>query len=92
MKHEGKFEGREFPARDARVETRYDALVRLDWGAVEAQILNVSSQGFRLRAAAAIEPGEEVTVEMAKLEPVKAIIRWACGVECGGVFVEAVAL
>ncbi len=92
MKFEGKFEGREFPLRDARIDTRYDALVRLDRGAVEAEILNVSGKGFRLRAATELEPGDQVTLEVPRVEPVKAVIRWVCGDECGGVFLEAVAL
>ena len=92
MKYDGKLEGREFEPRAARIDVDYDALVRLDWGAVEAQILNVSNQGFRLRSRIELEPGEQVTLEVPKLEPVRGMIRWACGDECGGVFLEAVAL
>lgn len=92
MKFHGKLEGRECQPRSARIDVAYDALVRLDWGAVEAMILNVSSNGFRLRTAEELEPGCEVTLEVEKLEPVKGVIRWACGQESGGVFVEAIAL
>ena len=66
--------------------------MRLDRGAIDAEILNVSGMGFRLRLATEVEPGEEVTLEVHKLEPVKAVIRWVRGDECGGVFLEAVAL
>lgn len=92
MKHVGKLEGREFDPRDTRVDVRYDALVRLDWGAVEAMILNVSSNGFRLHAAEELEPGAEVTIEVDKLKPVRAQIHWTRGQESGGMFLESVAL
>jgi hypothetical protein len=92
MKFHGKLEGREYRPRSARIDVKYDALVRLDWGAVEAMILNVSSKGFRLRTAEELEPGTEVILEVAKLEPVRGMIRWCCGDEAGGVFLEAVAL
>jgi hypothetical protein len=70
MKHEGNFEGRELQPRAARVDTRYDALVRLDWGTVDAEIMNVSSRGFRLRTRKELEVGTEVTLEVPRLEPV----------------------
>jgi hypothetical protein len=92
MNFDGKLEGREYRPRAARVRVRYDALVRLEWGAVEAQILNVSNKGFRLRSPTALEPGTEVTLEVPKVEPVRAMIRWSCGDEAGGVFLESVAL
>jgi hypothetical protein len=92
MKFEGKFEGRELTPRAARIDVKYDARVRADWGAVDAMILNVSSKGFRLHTAEELEPGMEVMLEVDKLEPVRALIRWACGDESGGVFVDAIAL
>jgi len=92
MKHEGKLKGREYQPRGARIDVAYDAIVRLDRGVVEAQVLNVSNRGFRLRSQVELAPGTEVTIEVAKLEPVQGIIQWACGDECGGVFLEAVAL
>lgn len=92
MKHEGNFEGRAIEPRAARVDVGYDAVVRVEWGTVEAQIMNVSSRGFRLRTRKELEPGTEVALEVARLQPVRAVIRWASGKECGGVFLEAVAL
>jgi PilZ domain-containing protein len=92
MKFEGKLEGREYPPRAARVTVRFDASVRFDLGKVEAEVLNVSSEGFRLRSPVEFEPDTEVTLEVQRLHPVKAIIRWVTGNECGGVFVEPVAL
>jgi sporulation protein YlmC with PRC-barrel domain len=92
MKFEGKLEGREILPRAARIGVAYDAMVRIATGAVEAQILNVSSKGFRFHSEAAFAPGTEVTIEVDKLEPVKGLIRWSCGDEAGGVFLEAIAL
>lgn len=92
MKFEGKLQGRELTPRAARVEVQYDARVRFDGTSVEAMILNVSSQGFRLCAAEELAPGMEVTIECEKLDPVRGEIRWSCGQESGGVFLEAIAL
>jgi PilZ domain len=92
MKFGGRLRGRELKPRAARIDVDYDALVRFDSTAVPAQILNVSSKGFRLRAAEELEPGMEVMLEVEKLEPVRGLIRWACGEESGGVFLEAIAL
>ena len=92
MKFEGKFEGREIMPRAARIDVKYDALVRAACGAVDAMILNVSRKGFRLYTAEELEAGMEVTLEVDKLAPVRGLIRWSCGDEAGGVFVDAIAL
>ncbi|MGN6057535.1 MAG: PilZ domain-containing protein [Sphingomicrobium sp.] len=92
MKFEGRLEGRELTRRAARIDVTYDALVRFGCTAIEAMILNVSSKGFRLHAAEELEEGMEVTLEVEKREPVRGLIRWTCGQESGGVFLEAIAL
>jgi hypothetical protein len=92
MKFEGRLEGHELTAREARIDVKYDAHVRFGGGAVAAMILNVSSKGFRLHAAEELAPGMDVTLEVEKLEPVRGQIRWTCGQESGGVFLEAIAL
>jgi hypothetical protein len=92
MKYEGRLQGREITPRSARIDVRYDATVRFGGAATEAMILNVSSKGFRLRTAEELEPDMEVTLEVDKLEPVRALIRWCCGEESGGVFLDAIAL
>ena len=92
MKYEGRLEGREIMPRPARNDVKYDALVRFAGAATEAMILNVSSQGFRLHAADELTPGMEVMLEVEALEPVRGQIRWSCGQESGGVFLEAIAL
>jgi|GraSoiStandDraft_51_1057287.scaffolds.fasta_scaffold561649_2 hypothetical protein len=93
MKFEGRLFGRELKPRASRVDVKYDALVRFDGAAaVDAMILNVSNKGFRLHAAEELEPGVEVMLEVETLEPVRGQIRWSCGQESGGVFLEAIAL
>ena len=89
---EFKLEGREWTPRAARVDVQFDALVRLDRGAVEGAVLNVSSEGFRLRTSEELEVGAEVSLEVETLPAVRGEILWTCGYECGGVFLEAVAL
>ena len=92
MKHEAILAGEEWPSRDPRVEVDFDVRVRCDAGEIGAQIINLSSDGFRLHSANPLEVGWEVTLEAAKQFPVKALICWACGNESGGVFAEPVAL
>ena len=92
MKLEARLDGREWHPREARIDVRYKANVRLEWGAIEAVILNVSSKGFRLEISEEIEPGTAVLLQVEKLEPVRGLIRWVCGTECGGCFLDAVAL
>ena len=92
MKHEAILAGDEWPSRDPRVAVDFDVRVRTESGDIEAQILNLSSDGFRLHSADPLQVGWEVTLEAAKQFPVKALICWACGNDAGGVFAEPVAL
>ena len=92
MKFEGKLEGREYRPRLARVDVKYDALVRFERTTVEAKIFNVSREGFRLHAAEALQTGMEVTLEVEQREPVRGQICWTRGQDSGGVFLEAIAL
>ena len=78
--------------RDPRVETELAVRVHCLAGEFEAELTNLSSDGFRLHSASPLQVGWEVTLEAAKDFPVRALICWACGTESGGVFSEAVAL
>ena len=91
MKHEAILEGDWIP-RDPRVDVDYDVRVHTDAGEVSAQIVDLSSDGFRLHTSNPLQVGWEVTLEAAKDFPVRALICWACGNESGGVFAESVAL
>ena len=92
MKHQAILEGQEWLPRDPRVDVDYDVRVHCEAGQVDAQLLNLSSEGFRLHSANPLEAGWEVTLEATKHFPVKALICWACGLDAGGVFEEPVAL
>lgn len=92
MKHEAILEGCEWRPRDPRADAEFDVRVRWNDGEAEAQILNVSADGFRLRTMDPLEVGQEVTLEAGKFDPVRAIICWASGHDAGGVFAEPVAL
>ena len=85
--------GRGYRKRDTRVSVHCEAVLReADGCELEIVIIDVSRSGFRLQSKAELEPGSEVLLQVAKLAPVRAVIRWTCGQEAGGVFLEAVAL
>ena len=92
MKHEAILEGHELLPRDPRVDTDLPVRVHCEAGEFEAELTNLSSDGFRLHSEGPLQVGWEVTLEAATNFPVKALICWACGNESGGVFSEAVAL
>src|SRR5215212_2569194 len=92
MKHEAILAGQELLSRDPRVDTEFAVRVHCQAGDIEAQIVNMSSDGFRLHSANPLEAGWVVTLEAATNFPVKALICWACGHEAGGVFADPVAL
>ncbi|HUP66849.1 MAG TPA: PilZ domain-containing protein [Sphingomicrobium sp.] len=92
MKFDGQLKGREISRRPVRTDVTYDIRVSSDAGEYEAQIVNLSAMGFRLRCDAELPTGCPVSLKVAKLPPVQAVIRWARDGECGGTFVEAVIL
>ena len=91
MKHEAILAGDWLP-RDPRVDVEFDVRVHCEAGDIEAHLVNLSSDGFRLHTSNPLHVGWEVTLEAAKNFPVRALICWACGNESGGVFSEPVAL
>jgi len=91
MKHEAILAGDWLP-RDPRVDVEFDVRVHCEAGDIEAHLVNLSSDGFRLHTSNPLQVGWEVTFEAAKNFPVRALICWACGNESGGVFSEPVAL
>jgi hypothetical protein len=92
MKHEAILAGTDSPARATRIDITYDVSVECEVGEINAEVVNLSSDGFRLRSHNPLQVGWEVTLKSGKHDPVKAIICWACGHESGGVFAEPVAL
>ena len=91
MKHEAILAGELLP-RQPRVDTELSVRVLCEAGEFEAELTNLSSDGFRLHSANPLQVGWEVTLKAGKHDPVKAIICWACGLESGGVFSEPEAL
>lgn len=92
MKHEGDIAGREWLERATRVEVNYGLTVRHAGGSAAAELINVSSEGFRLRCNEPLESGWEVTLNLGLEDPLKGVIVWASGLDAGGVFAEPVAL
>jgi hypothetical protein len=92
MKHEAILEGHDLISRSPRVDAAFAVRVHCQAGEIEAQIVNLSSDGFRLQSKDPLQAGWIVTLEAAKQFPVKALICWACGLDAGGVFAEPVAL
>jgi len=91
MKHEAILAGDWLP-RDPRVDVEFDVRVHCEADDIDAHLVNLSSDGFRLHTSNPLQVGWEVTLEAAKNFPVRALICWACGNESGGVFSEPVAL
>jgi hypothetical protein len=92
MKHEAILAGEDWLPRDPRVDVDFDVRVHTQAGEIDAQIVNLSSDGFRLQTANPLQVGAVVTLESRNHDPVKALICWACGLDAGGVFAEPVAL
>ena len=92
MKFEGCLKGKAASTRPARIGVSFEARVRCGTRELNAEIHNLSASGFCLRASRALEPGSEVTLQVGKLPPVKALVRWVRGQDAGGVFVEPMAL
>ena len=92
MRFDGPLQGHELLDREARTQVTYDVWVSTDTGDFEAQIVNLSAMGFRLRSDVEVQVGWNVCLMVAKLPPVEAVVRWVRGDECGGVFLDSVAL
>ena len=88
-----KFEAAGYAKREPRIAVRCQAiLVENDGCSLDVVITDVSRDGFRLESQSELEIGAEVMLLVTKLAPVRALIRWTCGHEAGGVFLEPVAL
>ena len=55
---------------------------------VDVTILDMSTDGFRLRSIE--ELGSTVSLQMRETRPVRCEIRWACGHEAGGIFLDPI--
>lgn len=76
---------------DRRVQLNCDAVVtESDGCTLDVTIVDVSHKGFRLRSVAELEIGSTVLLQMPESRPVRCEIRWSCGHEAGGVFVDPI--
>lgn len=93
MSRNARRSGPGYTERYPRVSVHCDAvLCEADGCELAVVITNVSRDGFRLMSRSELEVGSEVLLRVAKMEPVRVLIRWTRGHEAGGVFLEPVAL
>lgn len=79
--------------RERRVLLNADAVLTEDDGyTVDVVILDVSKDGFRLRSVTEFELGSTVRLQMKNVAPVRCEIRWSCGHEAGGVFLDPITI
>ena len=80
-------------SREPRVMLNCDAVVTEEDGCtLDVTIVDVSQHGFRLRSVAELELGSTVLLQMPEARPVRCEIRWACGHEAGGIFLDPITL
>jgi hypothetical protein len=67
-------------------------LTEADGCTLDVVMVDVSQHGFRVQSLAELEPGSEVLLQMLKAPAVRGQIRWICGHQAGGVFLDPIAL
>ncbi len=67
-------------------------LVDSDGGELAVEVIDLSSDGFRLRAGERLETGEQVRLRVPRYGDFPAQIQWAEGHEAGGRFLEPITL
>lgn len=78
-----------YRGRERRVAVALPAtLIEADGCAIEVDVLDVSSSGFRVATNAELVIGETVELRMARSHPLRAIICWTRGEEAGGTFLD----
>ncbi|MGN6156338.1 MAG: PilZ domain-containing protein [Sphingomicrobium sp.] len=79
--------------RDRRVLLNCAAiLTESDGFTVDVMIVDVSKDGFRLRSVTELELGSRVSLQMDNVAPVRCEIRWSCGHEAGGIFLDPITI
>ena len=86
---------REPPRIDLRREQRHVAeagmaLRPFGADAVEARLINISSNGFMAEADVAIEPGARVWLSLPGVPRASAVVLWSRGSRIGGEFAEPI--
>ena len=67
-------------------------LTESDGCTIDVTIVDISKDGFRLRSVEELELGSTVSLRMHETRPVRCQIRWACGHEAGGIFLDPIAI
>jgi endonuclease YncB( thermonuclease family) len=77
--------------REPRVTLNCAGVVtETDGCTLDVTIVDVSQHGFRLRSVEEFELGSTVILQMQEARPVRGEIRWACGHEAGGIFLDPI--
>lgn len=93
MARNANLKARGYRPREPRIAVQCDAvLVEADGCELDVVLTDVSRDGFRLHSRAELDVGSEVILRVAKLAPVRALIRWTRGFEVGGEFLDPIAL
>ena len=81
------------PSRERRVQLNCAGVVtEADGCTLDVTIVDVTQTDFRLRSVAELELGSKILLQMPEARPVRCEIRWACGHEAGGVFLDPIAI
>jgi hypothetical protein len=79
--------------RERRVALNRGAiLTESDGFTVDVTIVDVTKDDFRLRSITELELGSKVILQMDNATPVRCEIRWSCGHEAGGIFLDPITL
>jgi hypothetical protein len=93
MGRHSTIEAASYLKRDPRIAVRCNAMLIEDDGcSLEVVITDVSRDGFKLESQSELEVGSDVWLQVPKTSPVRGSIRWTCGAEAGGIFLEPAAL
>jgi hypothetical protein len=79
--------------REPRVTLNWHAVaVEADGASTDVILVDVTQHGFRLQSQSEFEVDSEVLLQIPQIPAVRGMIRWICGHEVGGVFLDPIAL
>jgi hypothetical protein len=79
--------------REARVRLdRHAVLTESDGCTVNVIVIDVSQHGFRLQSSSDLDIGEQVMLQVDGSPGVRGQIRWTCGHQAGGIFLDPISL
>lgn len=88
-----KLQGCIHSRRERRVLlNRAAILTENDGFTVDVTIVDVTKDDFRLRSITELELGSKVLLQMDNATPVRCEIRWSCGHEAGGIFLDPITI